>query len=53
MTTTARTVDAFEFYSNYDGHPLRSLDTLYNAVREQAPERPIVHLAGDSSLDNK
>ncbi|KAJ9649239.1 hypothetical protein H2201_004247 [Coniosporium apollinis] len=46
-------VDAFEFYSEYNGHPLRSLDTLYNAVRDQAPERPIVYLAGDSSLDNK
>jgi len=53
MTTATRTVDAFEFYSNYDGHPLRNLDTIFTAVREQAQDRPIIYLAGDSSLDNK
>ncbi|KAI9815308.1 MAG: hypothetical protein M1827_002788 [Pycnora praestabilis] len=46
-------LSASQFYSNYYGHPVESLSTLYSTILEQQPTRPVLFLAGDSSLDNK
>lgn len=44
-------IDSFEFYSHYYGHPLDSIATLYKSLRGQG--KRIIWLLGDSSLDNK
>jgi len=42
-------LDSVHYYAEYHGHPVHQLQTLVNSLRP----RPIVWLAGDSSLDNK
>lgn len=44
-------INANEFYSQYHGHPILSLQTLEESLREQG--KRIIWLVGDSSLDNK
>jgi len=41
------------FYSNYFGHKIDHLETLYNHIKETYPKKKIVWLAGDSTMDNK
>jgi hypothetical protein len=42
-------VDGSRFYAEYHGHPLLDLATIV----AHAADRPIIYLAGDSSMDNK
>jgi len=42
-------INAADFYAEYYGHPLDLLEKLH----EQVGDRPVVWLAGDSTLDNK
>jgi hypothetical protein len=42
-----------DFYGNYHGHIIRHLDVVYSALRGADGRRPLIWLAGDSSLDNK
>ena len=44
-------ISAADFYGQYHGHPLRALDSLHAALRDQ--NLSVAWLAGDSSLDNK
>ncbi|KAK4552103.1 hypothetical protein LTR86_010639 [Recurvomyces mirabilis] len=41
------------FYGEWAGHPLQDLETVHEHVRTKRPDKPIIWLAGDSSLDNK
>ncbi|KAF2771849.1 hypothetical protein EJ03DRAFT_288720 [Teratosphaeria nubilosa] len=51
--TTANKIHALPFYSEWSGHPLSSLQDVVSIIRSTRPSKPIVWLAGDSSLDNK
>ncbi|KAH9826117.1 Esterase, SGNH hydrolase-type, subgroup [Teratosphaeria destructans] len=51
--TTATKIHALPFYSEWSGHPLSSLQDVVSITRSTRPSKPIVWLAGDSSLDNK
>lgn len=46
-------INRFKFYFEYKGHPLSDLATFLDITRAERPGKPIVYLAGDSSLDNK
>lgn len=46
-------IDTASFYFQYQGHPISDLSTFHSITRSQRPHKPIVYLAGDSSLDNK
>lgn len=47
-------LDPETFYNHYLGHPLTDLPTLHSHIQQsQPPAKPIIFLAGDSSLDNK
>ncbi|EMC97990.1 hypothetical protein BAUCODRAFT_410290 [Baudoinia panamericana UAMH 10762] len=41
------------FFANWAGHPVASLATIYAHIRSLRPGKPVIWLAGDSSLDNK
>jgi hypothetical protein len=41
------------FYFQWAGHPLPDLSTLLSTTKTLRPNKPVVYLAGDSSLDNK
>eukprot|EP00919_Chromeraceae_sp_WS-2016_P057661 GHVR01136673.1.p1 GENE.GHVR01136673.1~~GHVR01136673.1.p1 ORF type:complete len:366 (+),score=75.28 GHVR01136673.1:28-1125(+) len=45
-------VDASEYYANWDGHPVEQLEQVHRALRAQQ-KHSLIFLAGDSSLDNK
>ncbi|KAK0363941.1 hypothetical protein LTR02_005607 [Friedmanniomyces endolithicus] len=51
MPTTK--VDPLPFYREWAGHPLTDLAKVHSAIQTARPNKPIVYLAGDSSLDNK
>ena len=46
-------INPLPFYAEWAGHPLPDLTTVHSATRAARPDKPIVYLAGDSSLDNK
>ncbi|KAH7395354.1 hypothetical protein DE146DRAFT_679082 [Phaeosphaeria sp. MPI-PUGE-AT-0046c] len=46
-------INRAKFYFEYKGHPLSDLATFLDITRAERPGKPIVYLAGDSSLDNK
>jgi hypothetical protein len=48
-----RKINASKFYHEYKGHRVADLQKFHALTRELRPEKPIVWLAGDSSLDNK
>ena len=50
-TTGMATVDMRRFYAEYNGHPPGDLETVVRSLRAQG--KPLIWLAGDSSLDNK
>jgi hypothetical protein len=52
-SSTVPTIDCSRFYSEWKGHPIDDLTTVRTNALAERPERPIVYLAGDSSLDNK
>ncbi|KAK0284857.1 hypothetical protein LTR35_000192 [Friedmanniomyces endolithicus] len=51
MPTTK--VDPLPFYSEWAGHPLTDLAKVDSTIQNARPNKPIIYLAGDSSLDNK
>jgi hypothetical protein len=53
MTTNPRKINRSRFYFEWKGHQLRDLETLLTITTTHRPDKPIVYLAGDSSLDNK
>jgi hypothetical protein len=49
----ASKINASRFYSEWKGHPISDLETLHASILSLRKEKPIIYLAGDSSLDNK
>ena len=41
------------FFFEWKGHPLDDMATLHEIILAHEPTKPIIYLAGDSSLDNK
>ncbi|KAJ4368424.1 hypothetical protein N0V83_006781 [Neocucurbitaria cava] len=52
-SSLASKINCSKFYFEWKGHPIEDLTTFHNITLEQRPHKPIVYLAGDSSLDNK
>jgi hypothetical protein len=48
-----RRINRAKFYGQYKGHPLEDLALFREITVAERPAKPIVWLAGDSSLDNK
>jgi hypothetical protein len=48
-----RRINRAKFYGQYKGHPLEDLALFREITIADRPEKPIVWLAGDSSMDNK
>ena len=46
-------INPLPFYAEWAGHPLTDLATARSTIQATRPNKPIVYLAGDSSLDNK
>lgn len=46
-------IDSEKFYSEYKGHPISDLAKFRAITLTERPDKPIIYLAGDSSLDNK
>jgi hypothetical protein len=46
-------INCARFYFEWKGHPTEDLAKLRNITLTELPDKPIVYLAGDSSLDNK
>lgn len=46
-------INSYAFYGEWKGHPIEALETFHGITRQMRPNKPIVYLAGDSSLDNK
>jgi lysophospholipase L1-like esterase len=46
-------INLYRFYNQFRGHPVEDLTTFLNITLLERPNKPIVYLAGDSSLDNK
>ena len=51
--TVIQKINPLPFYAEWAGHPLSDLATVHSAIQAIRPNKPIVYLAGDSSLDNK
>jgi hypothetical protein len=51
-TTTAK-ISSSRFYIEWKGHPISDLTTFRDITLAERPDKPIIYLAGDSSLDNK
>jgi hypothetical protein len=41
------------FYFQWQGHPLTDISNFHSTILSKRPNKPIIYLAGDSSLDNK
>lgn len=48
-----RKINPSKFYFEYKGHPIEDLVRFKEITLAERPDKPIVYLAGDSSLDNK
>lgn len=46
-------INALRFFYEWKGHPISDLTTFRSTILSIRPDKPIVYLAGDSSLDNK
>jgi hypothetical protein len=46
-------VNCSRFYYEWKGHQIQDLKNFRDITREKRPDKTIVYLAGDSSLDNK
>jgi hypothetical protein len=46
-------INTFKFYHEWKGHPIEDLARFRAITIQQRPDKPIIYLAGDSSLDNK
>lgn len=46
-------VNTSRFFNEWKGHPISDISTFHSTVLSLRPDKPIIYLAGDSSLDNK
>lgn len=46
-------INSFKFYNEFHGHKISDLNILLKQLKKQNPDRKIIYLGGDSSLDNK
>jgi hypothetical protein len=46
-------IQASRFFYEWKGHPISDITTFRSTLLSLRPDKPIVYLAGDSSLDNK
>jgi hypothetical protein len=53
MTNLLMKINPLPFYAEWSGHPVSDLHIVHQIIRAARPERSIVYLVGDSSLDNK
>ena len=53
MTATLGKINRSRFYMEWKGHQIQDLTTFLTITSAQRPGKPVVYLAGDSSLDNK
>lgn len=51
--TTTRKINRSRFYFEWKGHQIPDLESFLAITTAHRPDKPIVYLAGDSSLDNK
>eukprot|EP00658_Telonema_sp_P-2_P027313 TRINITY_DN2111_c0_g1_i11.p1 TRINITY_DN2111_c0_g1~~TRINITY_DN2111_c0_g1_i11.p1 ORF type:complete len:327 (-),score=43.82 TRINITY_DN2111_c0_g1_i11:358-1338(-) len=49
----AERIASDEFYGEYHGHRTEHLEVVLNQIRQDDDAKPVMWLAGDSSLDNK
>lgn len=52
-TDPPRKIANYRFFNEWKGHPIEDLDTFRRITQQRRAGKPIVWLAGDSSLDNK
>ena len=50
---TASKINCSRFYFEWKGHPISDLKRFRDIALAERPGKPIIYLAGDSSLDNK
>ncbi|KAF1928068.1 uncharacterized protein M421DRAFT_421255 [Didymella exigua CBS 183.55] len=53
MTANLSKINRSRFYFEWKGHQIQDLTSFHAITTTQRPDKPIVYLAGDSSLDNK
>ncbi|KZM27134.1 uncharacterized protein EKO05_0009004 [Ascochyta rabiei] len=53
MTAISNKINCSRFYFEWKGHQIQDIATFHAIAAERRPNKPIVYLAGDSSLDNK
>jgi hypothetical protein len=53
MTANPSKINRSRFYFEWKGHQIQDLTSFHAIATTQRPDKPIVYLAGDSSLDNK
>ena len=46
-------INPFTFYGQWKGHPISDLSAFHSLIKSERASKPVVYLAGDSSLDNK
>lgn len=49
----SRKIKSSRFFYEWKGHPVSEVTALHKKILELRPSKPIIYLAGDSSLDNK
>jgi len=49
----SRKIKTSYFFQEWKGHPISDVTALHKEILELWPTKPIIYLAGDSSLDNK
>jgi lysophospholipase L1-like esterase len=53
MTANLGKINRSRFYFEWKGHQIQDLVSFHAITTAERPDKPIVYLAGDSSLDNK
>ncbi|KAF2807010.1 uncharacterized protein BDZ99DRAFT_89905 [Mytilinidion resinicola] len=51
--STPKKISPFPFYGEWKGHTIPHLTTYHSIASSLRPGKPVIYLAGDSSLDNK
>lgn len=51
--THERKINTSAFYREWKGHEIAYLECFRNTTQQKRPDKAIIYLAGDSSLDNK
>ncbi|ORY16874.1 hypothetical protein BCR34DRAFT_475547 [Clohesyomyces aquaticus] len=52
-STNPAGVNHYAFYNEWKGHRIEHLEMCQSVIQTLRPRKPVVYLAGDSSLDNK